>query len=149
MSPVAFRSREIPCGLNSGAFFMMNKTCWWNFLCYGTGVFNFRLFINIQSFVLNPPFLGVFKFRFFFNITISVLNPPFLGVFENKTNHPKFQRVPKTEKSWLIWWGPKNIKFINCTKHGQIYHYITHIDWFCNNNFHIQLVSKISKLILG
>ena len=28
------------------------------------------------------------------------------------------------------------------TKHGQIYHYITHIDLFCTNIFHVQLVMK-------
>ena len=29
-----------------------------------------------------------------------------------------------------------------CTKHGQIYKFITHIDWFCANIFYIKLVSK-------
>ena len=38
---------------------------------------------------------------------------------------------------------PKTLDLINyCTKHGQIYLYITHINWFCTNNFHIKLVFK-------
>ena len=35
--------------------------------------------------------------------------------------------------------------FQSCTKHGQIYHYVTHIDWFSTNIFHIQLVSKLFR----
>ena len=32
-----------------------------------------------------------------------------------------------------------------CTKHGQIYHYITHIDLFCTNIYHIQIGLKHNR----
>ena len=53
-----------------------------------------------------------------------------------------YQRL-KNNDSFSSYEEPKTLDFINyCTKHGQIYHYITHIDWFCTNIFHIQLVLK-------
>ena len=71
-----------------------------------------------------------------------------METYQNLFNPSPWTMITKISHTehWITQFGSCEIfpeDLINyCTKHGQKYHYITHIDWFCTNTFHIQLVLK-------